>query len=70
MNFSVFLDLIALQKRANRDTSSKETKVWLNWKDVSKMSYSWNVANEVLRVRLRPLSFGIFREAITEFTYS
>ncbi|XP_058180028.1 beta-amyrin 28-monooxygenase-like [Rhododendron vialii] len=47
---------------------SKEAKVLLNWEDISKMRYSWNVANEVLR--RRPPSFGTFRKAIIEFTYS
>ncbi|XP_076954287.1 beta-amyrin 28-monooxygenase-like [Bidens hawaiensis] len=40
----------------------------LNWNDLSKMKYSWNVACEVLRVS--PPTQGSFREAITDFVYN
>ncbi|EXB54105.1 Cytochrome P450 [Morus notabilis] len=39
----------------------------LNWEDIQKMRYSWNVVCEVLR--LSPPSPGAFRVAITDFMY-
>ncbi|XP_004306780.1 PREDICTED: beta-amyrin 28-oxidase-like [Fragaria vesca subsp. vesca] len=57
----------AVLKEQMKIAESKDEGELLNWEDIQKMKYTWNVLCEVLR--LQPPGSGTFREAITEFIY-
>lgn len=48
--------------------ASKKAGELLQWDDIQKMKYSWNVVCECMRI-LPPVT-GAFREALVDFTYA
>ncbi|GFQ05730.1 beta-amyrin 28-oxidase [Phtheirospermum japonicum] len=57
----------AVLREQNEIASSKEPEEFLEWEDIKKMKYSWNVVCETLR--LLPPIIGGFREALVDINY-
>ncbi|ERN13703.1 cytochrome P450 716B1 [Amborella trichopoda] len=49
-------------------SQSKDKEELLNWKDIQKMKYTWNVVCEELRVS--PSVAGGYRQSLTDFTFA
>ncbi|KAM1204563.1 hypothetical protein ACFX1Q_006192 [Malus domestica] len=58
----------AVYKEQMEIANSKAPGELLHWDDIQKMKYSWNVAQEVMR--LTPPIQGSFREAATDFVFN
>ncbi|KAL6511143.1 hypothetical protein OROGR_022267 [Orobanche gracilis] len=57
----------AVLREQNEIASTKEPGEFLQWEDIQKMKYSWNVVSETLR--LWPPITGTFREALVDIHY-
>ncbi|KAK4409260.1 Beta-amyrin 28-monooxygenase [Sesamum angolense] len=57
-----------IYEKSKMIASSKEAGEFLQWEDIQKMRYSWNVVCEVARIS--PPIIGAFREALVDISYA
>ncbi|KAH6803587.1 hypothetical protein C2S51_031834 [Perilla frutescens var. frutescens] len=69
-NLAQFPDVYDRVLREQKEIASRKEEggdEFLQWEDIQKMKYSWNVVCET--TRLSPPVIGAFREALTDITY-
>jgi cytochrome P450 len=66
--FLILVEIVFFMTEQLEISQGKEEGELLQWEDVQKMKYSWNVASGV--TRLSPPVSGAFRNTIKDVTYA